>query len=71
MERIELLAVHLDFRWCGVKTVLGVGNHGGGYAFALCIDRGDVFQGHPLACGEPLQNPRFESSAWRLASDSS
>ena len=63
MERLELLAAHLDFRRRGVTTVLsvglGVGNHGGGNAFALCIDRADVFQGDPLACGEPLQNPRF------------
>ena len=63
MERLELLADHLDFRRCGVTTVLsfglGVGHHGGGNAFALCIDRTDVLQSLPLTFGKPLQNARF------------
>ena len=74
MERLELLAAHLDFRRRGVTTVLsvglGVGNHGGGNAFALCIDRADVFQGadmgiHPA--NQPLLEQQEEDSfeAWQ------
>ena len=63
MERVELLAAHLDLRRFSVTTVFSVGlggrHHCGDNAFALCISRADVLQDLPLAFAEPPLEPPF------------